>query len=82
MHAVRVVYSDARETGHGGYVVEHRPCVAHGQWSAEEAERRSTWRELSAVHLVLFSVAQKLGNARVCWFTDNQNVAPRARVGA
>ena len=80
--AVRVVYSDASETGYGGYVVEHGPCVAHGQWSAEEAGRSSTWRELSAVHLVLLSVAQKLVNARVRWFTDNQNVARILQVGS
>ena len=28
--AVRVMYSDASETGYGGYVVEHGPCVSHG----------------------------------------------------
>ena len=55
--AVRVVYSDASETGYGCYVVEHGPCVAHGQWTAEEAKCSSTWHELSAVHLVLLSVA-------------------------
>ena len=26
--AVRVVYSDASETGYGGYVVEHGACVS------------------------------------------------------
>ena len=55
--AVRVVYLDASEMGYGGYVVEHGPCVAHGQWSAEEARCSSKWCELSAVHLVLLSVA-------------------------
>ena len=30
--AVRVIYSDASETGYGGYVVEHGPCVSHGCW--------------------------------------------------
>ena len=55
--AVRVVYSDASDTGYGGYVVEHGPCVAFGQWTAEEAVQSSTWRELSAVWQVLQSVA-------------------------
>ena len=27
---MRVVYSDASDTGYGGYVVEHGPCVAYG----------------------------------------------------
>ena len=56
--------------------------MAHGQWSAEKAERSSTWCELSAVHLVLLSVARKLVNARVRWFTDNQNVARILQVGS
>ena len=80
--AVRVVYSDASETGYGGYVVEHGPCVSHGCWTVEEAAESSTWRELSAVCRVLLSVARKLVNARVRWFTDNQNGAHILRVGS
>ena len=48
-----------------GYVVEHGACVSHGQWTQEEAGKSSTWRELSAVWIVLLSVAPKLLNARV-----------------
>ena len=59
--AVRVVYSDASDTGYGGYV-EHGASVAYGQWSAKEALQSSTWRELTAVWLVLLSVADKLIN--------------------
>ena len=77
--AVRVVYSDASDTGCGGYVVEHGSCVSHGQWTADEAERSSTWRELSAVWLVLLS---SLLNCRVRWFTDNQNVVRILEVGS
>ena len=80
--AVRVVYSDASETGYGGYVVEHGPCVSRGCWELEEAACTSTWRELSAVHMVLLSMAPKLVNAQVCWFTDNQNVAHILQLGS
>ena len=31
--AVRVVYSDASDTGYGGYTVEHGPVIVHGQWT-------------------------------------------------
>jgi len=72
--ALRLVYSDVSSTGFGGYTVEHGSLVASGQWSAEEASQSSTWRELRAVKLVLQSFQGKLGNERVCWFTDNQNV--------
>ena len=59
---------------YGGDVVQHGPCVSHSQWSAEEVACSLTWRELSAVCLVLLSVAHKLVNTWVHWFTDNQNV--------
>ena len=77
-----MVYSDASDTGFGGYVVEHGGCITHGQWTVEEAQKSSTWRELSAVYLVLVSVATKLVNMRVRWFTDNQNVVRILQVGS
>ncbi len=80
--AMRVVYSDASDTGYGGYVVEHGSCVSFGQWTAEEAIQSSTWRELAAVWRVIQAVAPKLGNVRVRWFTDNQNVARILQVGS
>ena len=80
--AVRVVYSDASDTGYGGYVIEHGACVAYGQWTEQEAQQSSTWRELTAVLRVLMAVAAKLSNFRVRWFTDNQNVAHILVVGS
>ena len=47
--------------------------VAHSQWSQEDALLSSTVRELQAVRLVLESIASKLMNATVRWFSDNQN---------
>ena len=72
--AVRVVYSDASNTGYGGYCVEHGGHVAHGQWTEQEVQQNSTWCKLRAVRLVLESFAKKLCNQRLCWFSDNQNV--------
>ena len=80
--AVRVVYSDASSTGYGGYIVEHGHYTAYGQWTAVEASQSSTWRELTAVWRVLQSLASKLSNNRVRWFTDNQNVARILQVGS
>ena len=80
--AVRVVYSDASDTGYGGFVVEHGPCVAYGQWTEWEARQSSTWRELTAVLQILMAVVEKLKNCRVRWFTDNQNVARILQVGS
>ena len=80
--AVRVVYSDASDTGFGGYTVEHGDEVAHGHWDPMEAQQSSTWRELRAVRLILESLLNKLQNCTVKWFTDNQNVARIIQVGS
>ena len=80
--AVRVVHTDASDTGYGGYVVEHADCVSYGQWTCQEAEHSSTWRELSAVLRVLQAVSEKLLNYHVRWFTDNQNVVRILQVGS
>lgn len=80
--AIRVVYSDASDVGFGGYVVEHGPLVAHGSWTANEAQQSSTWRELVAVSRVLESVNRALCGQRVRWFTDNLNVVRILRIGS
>ena len=46
------------------------------------AVQSPTWRELSAVCLVLYSVANKLVNAQVRWFTGKQNVVWTLQVGS
>lgn len=80
--ALRVVYSDANDTGFGGYTVEHGGSVVQGQWSILEAKESSTWRELRAVAEIFESLAAKLSNLRVRWFTDNQNVVRIIQVGS
>ena len=72
--AVRIVYTDASDTGYAGYTVEHGYHIAHGLWSEEEVGLSSTWWELRAVRLALESLVGKLQGHRVHWFTDNQNV--------
>ena len=56
--------------------------VVNGVWTAVEAKQSSTWRELVAVRRVLEAMASKLGNTRICWFTDNQNVVRILVVGS
>ena len=76
-----MVYSDANNTGYGGYIVEHGNMVANGQWSEEETKQSSTWRELRAVRLILESFQTFLRNERVRWFLDNQNVVRMVQHG-
>ena len=81
-YAIRFVFSDASNTGYGGYTIEHGYHIAQGQWLSEEASQSSTWRELRAALNVLESLANKLLNQRVRWFTDNQNVVRILTVGS
>lgn len=69
--ATRIVYSDASDSGYGGYMVKLGPDIAHGQWSVAEALLHSLGRSLA---LKEKSFAQKLAGHTVKWFTDNQGV--------
>ena len=46
----------------------------HQNWSPEEKEQSSTCREPEAVYLTLKAFAGRLSNAKVIWYSDNQNV--------
>ncbi|XP_033729279.1 uncharacterized protein LOC117318361 [Pecten maximus] len=70
----RIVFSDASNTGYGGYCVESSMGVAQGLWSKSDASKSSTWRELTAVSHVLSSLVHVLQGQRVKWFSDNQGV--------
>ena len=77
-----MAYSDASDSGYGGYVVELGRVIVQGQWSALQAQQSSTWRELKAVDEVLRSLADKLAGHTVKWFTDSQNVVRIIQVGS
>ena len=72
--AVGVVYSDASDTGFGGYFVQCGQDLVSGTWSDEEMRTSSTLREILAVKFVLLSLLDQLSGLTVKWFTDNQNV--------
>ena len=55
-----VMYSDASDTGFGGYSVEHSGEVANGHCDPMETPQSSTWLELRAVRLVLESLLNRL----------------------
>lgn len=77
-----IVYSDASNTGFGGYIVENPKSTAHGMWSDVDISRSSTWKELTAVKLVLLSLLDFLQDKHIKWFTDNQNVVSIAKKGS
>ncbi|CAC5369387.1 unnamed protein product [Mytilus coruscus] len=45
-----IIYSDASDTGFGGYIVETPQNIAHGMWVESERSNSSTWKELSAAY--------------------------------
>ncbi len=77
-----LTYSDASDTGWGGYSVELGRNIAKGKWSAEEELKSSTWRELRATHLVLQSFLPNIQGKDVRHRTDNQNVVSILQVGS
>ena len=70
----KIIFSDASSTGFAGYQVAMFNVVSHGMWAPDEVLKRSTWRELSAVHRVLQSFAKSLRNSKVKWYSDNAAV--------
>ena len=56
--------------------------ITQRHWFPQEASQSSTWWKLRTVCNVLESFASMLLNQRVCWFTDNQNVARILTVGS
>lgn len=77
-----LTYSDASDSGWGGYSIELGGKIAKGKWSAEEELKSSTWRELRATHLVLESFLPNIQGKEVRHRTDNQNVVSILQVGS
>ena len=69
-----ILYSDASDSGFGGFILQVDNSTVHGQWSDLESRKSSSWRELKAVHNVLLSLKHKLNGKSIKWFTDCQNV--------
>lgn len=77
-----LTYSDASNTGWGGYCVQIAGQIAKGSWTPEEAEQSSTWRELRATHLVLLSYVDQFHGKEVRHRTDNKNVELVLQIGS
>lgn len=71
---IGVVYSDATDSGFGGYFVQCGVDLACGVWSEDQMHSSSTFREILAVKFVLLSLVNQLSGTTVKRFTDNQNV--------
>ena len=71
----RLIYTDASSFACAGFSVQTCNSVVHKMWTADEASKSSTFRELKAVHITILSLLPDLRNRLVKVYTDNQNVA-------
>ena len=63
-------------------MAEKRGIEAIGRWSNTEMTESSTWRELKAVHNVLYALKAELKDQRVQWRVDNINLIHIMRKGS
>ena len=77
-----VVFTDASETGYGGYSATIDGSVVSAMWTDEDIGRSSTHRELKAIYYVCLSYVSQLRNRKVKFFTDNQGAARIVQIGS
>ena len=77
-----LTYSDASDSGWGGFAVQIGGQAAVGSWSVDESSKSSTFRELRATGLVLQSFAPQLRGKEVLHRTDNRNTEIILSVGS
>ena len=72
-----LTWSDASDSGWGGFSLQQGLEVAHGEWPPEVLVRgmSSTWRELRGTALVLSSLAHRIAGSTCIHRTDNQAAA-------
>ena len=77
----KLVFSDASSTGCAAFI-QGSGLVFHTNWSLEESQKSSTWRELATIKLSLEAFDPNIAGHRLRWYTDNQNVVRVIRVGS
>lgn len=77
----KVLFTDASLTGCGGFI-QGSSLVCHKNWSAEESQKSSTWRELVAINFALEAFDNHLAGQAVTCNTDNQNVVRIIQAGS
>ena len=81
--ATKILYTDASNTGYGGYLVQQEGnLVARGRFKEEERQRSLTHRELLAVVETMTAFIDKLRGENVTIYTDNSNVAVIVKNGS
>ncbi|CAC5411056.1 unnamed protein product [Mytilus coruscus] len=78
----RIVFTDASGFASAGFAVQTSNKIVHKMWTPDEAKKSSTFRELSAVFITLFSLLPDFQNRLVKIYTDNQNVVKIVQAGS
>ena len=77
----KFVFSDASSAGCAAFI-QGSSLVFHRNWSLEESQKSSTWRELATIKLSLEVFGPNIAGQRLRWYTDNQNVVRVIRIGS
>ena len=77
----KVLFSDASSRGCAGFI-QGSTLLCHRNWSTEESQKSSTWRELVAIKFALEAFDNHLAGQRVHCNTDNKNVVRIIQVGS
>ena len=76
------IHTDASDVGYGGYSASLRDIKIHGHWSAEQSGKSSTFREMSAILLVLKTCVQQIQHKKVKIFSDSQSACRIVQVSS
>ena len=77
----KVLFTDPSSTGCGGFI-QGSALVYHKNWSPEEPQKSSTWRELVAINFALEAFDKHLAGQTVACNTDNQNIVRIIEAGS
>ena len=76
-----VIFSDASANGCAAFI-QGTDLVFQRNWSLDESEKSSTWRELAAIKFSIEAFGTCLSKQRVRWHTDSQNAVRIIQVGS
>ena len=73
---LQLVFTDASDSGWGGFSLMNGVEIARGEWpwTMSAAHTSSILRELLAARFALISLVSRLSGQAICLHTDNQNV--------
>ena len=77
-----VIFTDASESGFGGFSATIDGAAVSGMWTQDDIGSSSTHRELKAIYFVCLSYLDQLRGKKVKFFTDNQGAARIVSIGS